>query len=91
MQKCYRIKKSQEIEIEDTVITPTDSRYLFKVEKEMNEKKQTYQETESKFLLACNSRKIRPASIVLPKPTSSANIAPLLNGDLKANKAASTW
>jgi len=29
-----------------------------------------------------------PASIVFPKPTSSARIAPLLRGDLNANKAA---
>ncbi|MBQ5814632.1 MAG: TonB-dependent receptor plug domain-containing protein [Flavobacteriales bacterium] len=32
-----KTKKSQEIEIEDTVVTPTDSRYLFKVEKEMKD------------------------------------------------------
>ena len=32
-----------------------------------------------------------PASIVLPRPTSSAKIAPLENGDLKAKSAASTW
>lgn len=32
-----------------------------------------------------------PASMVLPKPTSSAKITPLDSGDLKANKAASTW
>ena len=29
--------------------------------------------------------------MVLPKPTSSANIAPFDRGDLNANKAASTW
>jgi hypothetical protein len=33
----------------------------------------------------------RPASIVLPKPTSSASSAPLESGDLDANSAASTW
>ncbi len=32
-----KTEKSQEIEIEDTVVTPTDSRYLFKVEKEMKD------------------------------------------------------
>ena len=32
-----KTKKSQEIEVEDTVVTPTDSRYLFKVEKEMKD------------------------------------------------------
>jgi len=32
----------------------------------------------------------RPASIVLPRPTSSAKITPLDNGDLKAKRAAST-
>ena len=40
---------------------------------------------------AHSSERIMPASIVLPKPTSSAKIAPLLSGDLNANKAASTW
>ena len=29
--------------------------------------------------------------MVLPNPTSSARIAPLDNGDLKANSAASIW
>jgi hypothetical protein len=32
-----------------------------------------------------------PASMVLPKPTSSASKAPLDSGELKANRAASTW
>ena len=32
-----KTEKSQEIEVEDTVITPVDSRYLFKVEKEMKD------------------------------------------------------
>ena len=35
--------------------------------------------------------KIIPASMVLPKPTSSAKIAPFDKGDLNANRAASTW
>ena len=35
--------------------------------------------------------RMMPASMVLPNPTSSANMAPLDNGDLKANRAASTW
>ena len=33
----------------------------------------------------------RPASIVLPRPTSSAKIAPLESGFWNANKAASIW
>ena len=33
----------------------------------------------------------KPASIVFPKPTSSARIAPLERGDLKAKRAASIW
>lgn len=32
-----------------------------------------------------------PASIVLPRPTSSARTAPFDRGDRKANSAASTW
>lgn len=32
-----------------------------------------------------------PASTVLPKPTSSARMAPLESGDLNANSAASIW
>ena len=35
--------------------------------------------------------KIIPASMVFPRPTSSARIAPLESGDLKANRAASIW
>ena len=32
-----KTKKSATLEVEDTVITPVDSRYLFKVEKEMKD------------------------------------------------------
>jgi hypothetical protein len=37
----------------------------------------------------CNITK--PASMVFPKPTSSAKITPFDNGFLQANKAASIW
>ena len=39
---------------------------------------------------AHNWHNTKPASIVLPSPTSSANITPLERGELKANKAAFT-
>jgi len=42
------------------------------------------------FLSAQNCESKIPASIVFPRPTSSAKIAPFERGDLKAKRAAST-
>ena len=36
-------------------------------------------------------QRTRPASMVLPRPTSSASRTPLLRGDFRANRAASIW
>ena len=40
---------------------------------------------------AQNWQSTMPASIVFPRPTSSARITPLESGDCRANSAASIW